>query len=84
MLADPAVDIVLNLTRPSEHYAVTKAALLAGRLSLSGPEHPSLHQCLGVGVFVEYVVVVSQGCVEYPSIAPVLCSRIWRYTPSTA
>ena len=29
MLADPAVDIVLNLTRPSEHYAVTKAALLA-------------------------------------------------------
>ncbi len=31
MLADPAVDIVLNLTRPSEHYAVTKAALLAGK-----------------------------------------------------
>lgn len=31
LLADPAVDIVLNLTRPSEHYAVTKAALLAGK-----------------------------------------------------
>lgn len=31
LLADPAVDIVLNLTRPSEHYAVTRAALLAGK-----------------------------------------------------
>lgn len=29
--ADPAVDVVLNLTRPYEHYAVTKAALLAGK-----------------------------------------------------
>lgn len=28
---DPEVDIVLNITRPYEHYAVTKAALLAGK-----------------------------------------------------
>lgn len=31
LLADPEVDIVLNITRPYEHYAVTKAALLAGK-----------------------------------------------------
>ena len=29
--ADPEVDIVLNLTRPYEHYGVSKAALLAGK-----------------------------------------------------
>ena len=29
--ADPEVDIVLNLTRPYEHFAVTKAALEAGK-----------------------------------------------------
>ena len=29
--ADPEVDIVLNLTRPYEHYGVTKAALQAGK-----------------------------------------------------
>lgn len=29
--ADPEVDIVLNLTRPYEHFDVTKAALLAGK-----------------------------------------------------
>ena len=29
--ADPEVDIVLNLTRPDEHYGVTKPALLAGK-----------------------------------------------------
>jgi len=29
--ADEEVDIVLNLTRPYEHYEVTKAALLAGK-----------------------------------------------------
>jgi len=29
--ADPQVQVVLNLTRPYEHYAVTKAALLAGK-----------------------------------------------------
>ena len=29
--ADPEVDIVLNLTRPHEHFAVTKAALEAGK-----------------------------------------------------
>ena len=28
---DPAVEIVLNLTRPYEHFDVTKAALLAGK-----------------------------------------------------
>ena len=28
---DPQVDIILNLTRPDEHYAVTKPALLAGK-----------------------------------------------------
>lgn len=31
LLADPEVDIVLNLTRPSEHYSVTKAALMSGK-----------------------------------------------------
>ncbi|MDD4850690.1 MAG: Gfo/Idh/MocA family oxidoreductase [Gemmiger sp.] len=31
LFADPAVDIVLNITRPYEHYAVTKAALHAGK-----------------------------------------------------
>ena len=29
--ADPEVQVVLNLTRPYEHYEVTKAALLAGK-----------------------------------------------------
>ena len=29
--ADPEVDVILNLTRPYEHYEVTKAALLAGK-----------------------------------------------------
>lgn len=28
---DPEVDIVLNITRPYEHYEVTKAALMAGK-----------------------------------------------------
>ena len=31
LFADPEVDIVLNITRPHEHYAVTKAALEAGK-----------------------------------------------------
>lgn len=31
LLEDPEIDIVLNLTRPFEHYATTKAALLAGK-----------------------------------------------------
>ena len=31
MFADPEIDIVLNLTRPYEHFEVTKAALLAGK-----------------------------------------------------
>ena len=31
LFADPEVDIVLNLTRPYQHYAVSKAALLAGK-----------------------------------------------------
>ena len=31
LLADPEVDIVLNLTRPYEHYNVTMAALRAGK-----------------------------------------------------
>ena len=30
LFADPEVDIVLNLTRPYQHYDVSKAALLAG------------------------------------------------------
>ena len=29
--ADPEVDIILNLTRPYEHFEVTKAALEAGK-----------------------------------------------------
>ncbi len=31
IFADPDVDIVLNITRPNDHYGVTKAALLAGK-----------------------------------------------------
>ena len=31
LFADPDVDIVLNITRPDEHYEVTKAALNAGK-----------------------------------------------------
>ena len=31
LFADPEVDIVLNLTRPYQHYEVTKAALMAGK-----------------------------------------------------
>jgi len=31
LFADPEVDIVLNLTRPYEHFDVTKAALAAGK-----------------------------------------------------
>ena len=31
LLQDPDIEIVLNLTRPFEHYATTKAALLAGK-----------------------------------------------------
>lgn len=31
MLADPEVELVLNLTNPSSHYAVSRAALLAGK-----------------------------------------------------
>lgn len=31
MLADEEIEIILNLTRPNEHYRTTKAALLAGK-----------------------------------------------------
>lgn len=31
LFADPEIDIVLNLTRPNEHFEVSKAALLAGK-----------------------------------------------------
>jgi predicted dehydrogenase len=31
LLADPQVELVLNLTNPSSHYEVSKAALLAGK-----------------------------------------------------
>ena len=31
LFADPEIDIVLNLTRPYQHYAVSKGALLAGK-----------------------------------------------------
>lgn len=31
LFADPEIDLVLNLTRPYQHYAVSKAALLAGK-----------------------------------------------------
>ncbi len=31
MFADPEIDIILNLTRPYQHYAVSKAALLSGK-----------------------------------------------------
>ncbi|MBR6728350.1 MAG: Gfo/Idh/MocA family oxidoreductase, partial [Clostridia bacterium] len=31
LFADPEIDIVLNLTRPYQHYEVSRAALLAGK-----------------------------------------------------
>lgn len=31
LLQDPEIDIILNLTRPNEHYKTTKAALMAGK-----------------------------------------------------
>ncbi len=31
MFADPEIEIILNLTRPLEHYHTTKAALIAGK-----------------------------------------------------
>ena len=31
LFADPEIDLVLNLTRPYQHYEVTRAALLAGK-----------------------------------------------------
>ena len=31
LFADPEIDVVLNLTRPYQHYEVSKAALLAGK-----------------------------------------------------
>ncbi len=31
MLEDPGIEIILNLTRPCEHYDTTRAALLAGK-----------------------------------------------------
>ncbi len=31
MFLDPEIDIILNLTRPYQHYGVSKAALLAGK-----------------------------------------------------
>ena len=31
MFADPEIEIILNLTRPLEHYHTTKAALTAGK-----------------------------------------------------
>ena len=31
LFADPEIDVVLNITRPAEHYDVTKGALLAGK-----------------------------------------------------
>jgi len=31
MFADPEIDIILNLTRPYQHFEVSKAALLAGK-----------------------------------------------------
>ncbi|MGI5900155.1 MAG: Gfo/Idh/MocA family protein [Christensenellales bacterium] len=47
LFSDPNVDIVLNLTRPYEHFEVTKAALLAGKNVYS--EKP-LGASLGEGV----------------------------------
>ena len=44
LFADPEVDIVLNITRPYEHYEVTKAALNAGKHVYS--EKPLGHYAL--------------------------------------
>ena len=34
LFADPEIDLVLNLTRPYEHFEVSKAALMAGKARL--------------------------------------------------
>ncbi len=52
--ADPEVEIVLNLTRPYEHFEVTKAALMAGKHVYS--EKP-LGASLEEGVFLRDLAV---------------------------
>jgi len=47
LFADPEVDIVLNITRPYEHFEVSKAALMAGKHVYS--EKP-LAPCLEEGI----------------------------------
>ena len=42
LFADPEVDIVLNITRPYEHYDVTMAALRAGKHVYSENRLPHL------------------------------------------
>lgn len=45
LFRDPEIDIVLNITRPSEHYEVTKQALLHGKHVYSEkPLSPSLNE----------------------------------------
>lgn len=45
MFEDPEVDIVLNLTRPYEHYEVTKSALLHGKhVYTEKPLSPDLNE----------------------------------------
>lgn len=45
LFADPEVDIVLNITRPYEHYEVSKAAILAGKHVYSEkPLSPNLEE----------------------------------------
>ena len=45
LFADPEVDIVLNITRPYEHYEVTKAALSAGKhVYTEKPLSPDLNE----------------------------------------
>ena len=39
---DPEVDVILNLTRPYEHYEVTKQALLHGKHVFSESPWPSI------------------------------------------
>ena len=71
--ADPEVDIVLNLTRPYEHFAVTKAALEAGKHVYSEkPLGASLEEGIQLRALAEEkgVVVMEAMTIFHPNLPP--------------
>ena len=65
LFADPEVDIVLNITRPYEHYEVSKAALLAGKDSRSQAES-ARQQCLTATALVHLEAALGGKTTDYP------------------